>query len=236
MALFTYVVLSASPGELMLEQNRAVRNAVAEQEMFFADYHVKKVYADIDSIPDFWKWLSGPFLSTVLRADFPDAPGTFYKYFRILGGVRLRQVPSRALLLLLRLAVCITVRDHCAVAAGAGASERLLGAHADAGLRTGLLPSLRQKARREGVVRPERHRRQPRVAVVLRGRERGGELHRPYVGLVPGVGLHAHAPTRPRRGAGTRALWSTPISSAARAERFAPRKRRGGVRERRPAS
>lgn len=90
--LFTYVALGANPGETMLEQNRSVRNAVAEQEIFFEDYAVRKVYKDIDSIPDFWKWVSGPFIHTVLRPDFPDQPGTFYKYFRILGGIRIRQV------------------------------------------------------------------------------------------------------------------------------------------------
>ena len=32
------VALGANPGEQMLEQNRAVKNAVAEQEIFFEDY------------------------------------------------------------------------------------------------------------------------------------------------------------------------------------------------------
>ena len=60
--------------------------------------HIRKDFYDIDAVGDFWNWLT-PFASVVLGsnvdaqgATFPDQPGFFYKYFRILGLMRLRQV------------------------------------------------------------------------------------------------------------------------------------------------
>jgi hypothetical protein len=72
-------------------QNRAVRAAVTEQEFWKNASHVRKDFYDIDAVADFWNWLT-PFVNVVLSESFPDQPGFFYRYFRILGLMRMRQV------------------------------------------------------------------------------------------------------------------------------------------------
>ena len=80
----------------MLLQNRAIKTAVAEQEFWKNASHVRKDLYDVDAVADFWNWLT-PFANVVLGSNtaggmFPDQPGFFYRYFRILGLMRLRQV------------------------------------------------------------------------------------------------------------------------------------------------
>ena len=77
-------------------QNRAIKTAVAEQEFWKNASHVRKDLYDVDAVADFWNWLT-PFANVVLGSNtaggmFPDQPGFFYRYFRILGLMRLRQV------------------------------------------------------------------------------------------------------------------------------------------------
>eukprot|EP00961_Rhodomonas_salina_P211803 2860026-Rhodomonas_salina.4 len=91
LALFTTVVLLAHPGEDLIEHNRALRSAVSEQEIFFDKAQIRKLYKDIDSVDEYWDWLLGPFIHTLLSTDFPNQPGFFYPYFRILGVLRVRQ-------------------------------------------------------------------------------------------------------------------------------------------------
>ena len=57
--LFTFVALNANPGEDLIEQNRAVRTAITEQEFFFNTSHVRKDFYDIDGVDEFWKWMRG---------------------------------------------------------------------------------------------------------------------------------------------------------------------------------
>jgi len=64
---------------------------VAEQEFWFNASHIRKDFYDIDAIGDFWNWLT-PFANVLLSNSFPDEPGFFYRYFRILGLIRMRQV------------------------------------------------------------------------------------------------------------------------------------------------
>jgi hypothetical protein len=77
-------------------QNRAIRSAVAEQEFWKNASHIRKDLYDVDAISDFWNWMT-PFANVVLGSNtaggmFPDQPGFFYRYFRILGLMRLRQI------------------------------------------------------------------------------------------------------------------------------------------------
>jgi hypothetical protein len=72
-------------------QNRAVKSAVAQQEFWFNASHVRKDFYDIDAIGDFWNWLT-PFANIMFANSFPEQPGFFYRYFRVLGLIRLRQV------------------------------------------------------------------------------------------------------------------------------------------------
>lgn len=90
--LFTFVALNANPGEDLIEQNRAVRTAITEQEFFFNTSHVRKDFYDIDGVDEFWKWMRGPLPATLLSESFPDQRGFFYRYLRVLGQIRLRQV------------------------------------------------------------------------------------------------------------------------------------------------
>lgn len=92
LCLFTIVALGANPGEDLIEHNEALRRAVGEQEFFFNASQVRRDYSDVDTIADYWNWLTGPFVATVLSDSFPDQYGFFYRYFRILGRIRLRQV------------------------------------------------------------------------------------------------------------------------------------------------
>ena len=69
---------------------------MAEQEFWKNASHVRKDLYDVDAVADFWNWLT-PFANVVLGSNtaggmFPDQPGFFYRYFRILGLMRLRQV------------------------------------------------------------------------------------------------------------------------------------------------
>jgi len=72
-------------------QNRAIKAAVAEQEFWANASHIRKDFYDIDAVSDFWNYLT-PFVNVVLSESFPDKPGFFSGYFRILGLMRLRQV------------------------------------------------------------------------------------------------------------------------------------------------
>ena len=72
-------------------QNRAIKAAVAEQEFWFNASHIRKDFYDIDAVADFWNWLT-PFANVMFSNSFPDQPGFFYRYFRILGLMRMRQV------------------------------------------------------------------------------------------------------------------------------------------------
>ena len=76
---------------ITLLQNRAVKTAIGLQEFWPNASQTGKNFYDIDTVADFWNFLT-PFANVVLSNSFPDQPGFFYRYFRILGLVRLRQV------------------------------------------------------------------------------------------------------------------------------------------------
>jgi len=93
--LVSLVVEAHCHGQDFQRHNMALKAAIAQQEAPFL--------TDVASTADIWPWITGPFLSSVLAGSLPDEQGfpdvqegSFYRSFRILGQIRMRQVRVKA--------------------------------------------------------------------------------------------------------------------------------------------
>jgi hypothetical protein len=95
--LFSVVVNDNVQDEEFQRHNIAVKTALVQQEWAFdLAPNMKKDLYDVDSIPDIWTWTMGPFLGSVLSGSqkiWPDVEaGHFYRSFRLLGQIQMRQI------------------------------------------------------------------------------------------------------------------------------------------------
>eukprot|EP00282_Hemiselmis_andersenii_P016328 CAMPEP_0114142774 /NCGR_PEP_ID=MMETSP0043_2-20121206/18626_1 /TAXON_ID=464988 /ORGANISM="Hemiselmis andersenii, Strain CCMP644" /LENGTH=592 /DNA_ID=CAMNT_0001237015 /DNA_START=181 /DNA_END=1956 /DNA_ORIENTATION=+ len=91
LALVSLVALSLDTGQHTLEQNMAVRSAMADASFTSSLGSQGSIqFANVQSVDDLWGWAQGPFAETV--AGRGDAQGFFGRYLRVIGQVRFRQL------------------------------------------------------------------------------------------------------------------------------------------------
>ena len=82
-------------GEEIYWQNSAIQSVFSERNVVFNDTVADRNMFDVRSSEDFWNWVRGTFLNSVLRDNYADRSGFFNRYFRILGIVQFRQLRVR---------------------------------------------------------------------------------------------------------------------------------------------
>ena len=103
LVIFTLGVLNAMEGETLYDHHSSLVEALTKREWYYDAAHIRKDMYDVYTVPDFFLWMRGPFISELLPekdSGLWDAwqgynasrPGNFHTNLWLLAPITLRQI------------------------------------------------------------------------------------------------------------------------------------------------